>query len=295
MRFQSYSDVNTIVSRAAPSPKSADARGAGLWSLSFRPDRDTTGLFPYINAAMDDALYYEQPEHVTFLLDGFRCFLYPGMASAHLFESRDKAEGFIPQFMALLNGIDRQKAHIRPNFDRIRQIPVVDILRFLPGTNCRECGFATCMAFAAAVAKGRAPANICPGLAEPMKEEAIYPVLDAQGNLSHSVSLKIDTAGLKQHIRLQEDHIRKLEAQLKTTVHGDAPDIPIRPGKDFGLTPREIEVLEQISRGYTNNEIGSRLFISPHTVKSHMINIFNKMGVCDRTQAAVLACRNNLI
>jgi DNA-binding NarL/FixJ family response regulator len=37
------------------------------------------------------------------------------------------------------------------------------------------------------------------------------------------------------------------------------------------------------------------LTISPHTVKSHVINIFNKLGVSDRTQAAVLAIRYNLI
>lgn len=54
-------------------------------------------------------------------------------------------------------------------------------------------------------------------------------------------------------------------------------------------------MLRLIAQGYTNNEISNVLFISPHTVKSHMINIYNKLNVSDRTQAAVLATRSHLI
>jgi DNA-binding NarL/FixJ family response regulator len=63
----------------------------------------------------------------------------------------------------------------------------------------------------------------------------------------------------------------------------------------FGLTDREIEVLRLMTEGFTNNEISEQLSISPHTVKSHVIHIFNKLGVDDRTQAAVLATRHKLI
>lgn len=61
------------------------------------------------------------------------------------------------------------------------------------------------------------------------------------------------------------------------------------------LTDREIQVLRLVAKGETNNAISELLAISPHTVKSHVIHIFNKLGVSDRTQASVLAIRPHLI
>jgi len=56
-----------------------------------------------------------------------------------------------------------------------------------------------------------------------------------------------------------------------------------------GMTPREAEVLGWISRGKTNREIATLLFISPHTVRKHIENIFEKLGVRTRTAAALFA------
>lgn len=53
-----------------------------------------------------------------------------------------------------------------------------------------------------------------------------------------------------------------------------------------GMTPREAEVLGWIAHGSTNNEIAGLLFISPHTVRKHVENIFEKLEVRTRTAAA---------
>ena len=63
----------------------------------------------------------------------------------------------------------------------------------------------------------------------------------------------------------------------------------------FALTARELEVLRLVAEGCTNPEISRILSISRHTVKSHMVHIFNKLGVNDRTRAAVWAARNQLV
>jgi len=57
------------------------------------------------------------------------------------------------------------------------------------------------------------------------------------------------------------------------------------------LTEREQEVLDLIADGLNNREIGERLFISEKTVKTHVSNILGKLGLADRTQAAVYALR----
>lgn len=61
------------------------------------------------------------------------------------------------------------------------------------------------------------------------------------------------------------------------------------------LTKREIEILSQVASGMFNKEIASNLSISERTVKNHISNIFKKIDVSDRTQAAVFAIRNNIV
>jgi len=61
------------------------------------------------------------------------------------------------------------------------------------------------------------------------------------------------------------------------------------------LTDRELEVLIQVANGMFNKEIADYLNISERTVKNHIANIFKKIGVSDRTQAAVFAIKNDII
>ena len=61
------------------------------------------------------------------------------------------------------------------------------------------------------------------------------------------------------------------------------------------LSSREQEVLQALSEGYCNREIAQRLFISQETVKTHVSTVIGKLGVRDRTQAAVMALRLGLL
>jgi two-component system, NarL family, response regulator LiaR len=61
------------------------------------------------------------------------------------------------------------------------------------------------------------------------------------------------------------------------------------------LTDRELDVLKCIGEGMTNQQISEELFIGVKTVKTHVSNILGKLGLSDRTQAAVYANRNGLI
>jgi DNA-binding NarL/FixJ family response regulator len=66
------------------------------------------------------------------------------------------------------------------------------------------------------------------------------------------------------------------------------------PGVD-GLSGREIEVLTHVARGSSNKQIARHLYISEATVKSHLIHIFSKLGVTDRTAAVMVALERGLL
>jgi DNA-binding CsgD family transcriptional regulator/tetratricopeptide (TPR) repeat protein len=66
-------------------------------------------------------------------------------------------------------------------------------------------------------------------------------------------------------------------------------------GNPDGLSTREVEVLRFVARGFTNAEIGERLFISPHTVARHVQNVLDKTGMSNRTEATAYAFRNGLM
>lgn len=70
-----------------------------------------------------------------------------------------------------------------------------------------------------------------------------------------------------------------------------APPTPETPPGWDELTPRELEILTLLAQGANNREIAAQLYIAEKTVKNHITNILGRLGVRDRTQAAILANR----
>jgi DNA-binding NarL/FixJ family response regulator len=70
----------------------------------------------------------------------------------------------------------------------------------------------------------------------------------------------------------------------------------MRRGRDAAeLSARELDVLRHVARGCTNREIGAHLHVSEATVKTHLLNVYAKLGVADRTAAVVDALRRGLL
>ena len=76
-----------------------------------------------------------------------------------------------------------------------------------------------------------------------------------------------------------------------------AQNVPVGPESSIGetLSEREREVLKWMARGFSNADIAQRLFLSEGTVKNYITSLFTKLGVSDRTQAAVVALRYGLV
>ncbi len=71
-------------------------------------------------------------------------------------------------------------------------------------------------------------------------------------------------------------------------------EFPVSGEKEPELTSREIEILQLVALGKTNQEIADHLFLSERTVRTHITNILSKLGLTNRTQAALYALRTGI-
>ena len=87
---------------------------------------------------------------------------------------------------------------------------------------------------------------------------------------------------------------RKRVPDLVTTLRDLSASSPQPVRQYFGLTPRELEIVSVILGGYSNGYIATKLSISEKTVKHHLTNIFDKLGVSNRLELALFALHHNL-
>jgi DNA-binding NarL/FixJ family response regulator len=86
-----------------------------------------------------------------------------------------------------------------------------------------------------------------------------------------------------------------MATKILREFRGPGPGEAKQPGSVNALTPREIEVLEEVVKGASNKEIADSLHVTENTVKIHLRNILEKLHVQNRIQAAVHAVRKGLI
>ncbi len=269
---------------------------AGTYGAEFEMEGDLSSLFPYINAVAKGAQFYDKPVFIKFFLDDHLCAFYPDKGAFAPASDLAEAVAFLDRLIDYVLDIDFRKGDIRPNLRKYKPISAVDIFKLLPGSNCKYCGYATCLAYAAALSRQQASLINCPHLARPAEAKAVFPVYDQEGNCVQTVSLDIDTDCLRRNLDHKETYIRTLKSQLADFERSRAIYFEEANAQlPSPLTTREIQVLEMVANGDTNREISHALEISAHTVKSHVIHIFNKLGVNDRIQASVWAASHGLL
>ncbi len=290
-------------------PGSSEAYAVSAW---FRFSRNIEFLFPYLNAVVPHCEFHPKLRFLRLEMEKVLCVLYPDKCIMSPLKDHGHAKVFSEKLVSVLNGILGKKEEIRPRFIPFEQIPVTRIIKILPGTNCGKCGFKTCLAFAAMLSKLKVRPEKCPGLGQPVREQVTYPVMDEHGRPMSHVTFHVNTC--KDAFDHDSRNISAMEKPALRPEYGPL-SVPFFPGQNSSeikdsqtspenmnhpvipdpLSPRELEVLGQMGQGLTNREIAETLCISPHTVKSHVINIFNKLGVNHRTQAVVWAARQGII
>jgi len=104
----------------------------------------------------------------------------------------------------------------------------------------------------------------------------------ARGYLTRNVSVEELCAALAHVV---------VDTRMRKMANGDPPP----PLIDVPLTERERQVLDGMSRGMSNYEIGRELFLSEDTIKTHARRLFRKLGATDRAQAVALGIRAGLV
>lgn len=123
-------------------------------------------------------------------------------------------------------------------------------------------------------------------------DEKVYPVIEAG---AFSYLLKTSRApeivqAIRQAYRGQAVFEAQITDKIMTRMRGDnRSELP-----HLHCTPREMEVLKLIGEGKSNQDIADELFIGIKTVKTHVSNILSKLGVDDRTQAAIYAYKHGI-
>jgi DNA-binding CsgD family transcriptional regulator/ArsR family metal-binding transcriptional regulator len=268
----------------------------GSYGARFQMDCDLSPLFPYINAVADHAQFYEKPVHIKFVLEKRLCSFNSMEAAFAPINDIGQALEFLPKLLDFVSDISKRSPTIIPNHKKFKPSSALDIYRLLPGSNCHICGYNTCMAFAAALSRQYTSIINCPHIARPMEARVIYPLYDQHGNVVETVSFDIDADGMHQTINSKEAIIQDLQSRLASfekdrVTNFDAANSAL----PTPLTKREIEVLCLIAHGLTNKEISADLQISTHTVKSHIIHIFNKIGVNDRAQTSAWGAKHGVL
>ena len=128
--------------------------GEPQWAIEFEIYEDVSHLFPYINSLYPDSRYFDNPHYIRFSMDERYCVLYPKSSIIKPFNDKNEALKFINHFFSVLNSINNKKDTLTLCHKTFEHVPVLEIYNRLPGTNCKNCGYESCMAFSNAVSSG---------------------------------------------------------------------------------------------------------------------------------------------
>jgi ArsR family metal-binding transcriptional regulator len=141
--------------------------GSGRYGVRVILPTDISTSFPYLNTMLDDTLYDHENRILIGVNNRRRYAFRPHEIQVGMVIDPSEAASIVEGAVELVNRVWREREDITPSF-RERKLPTVyDIYKLLPGTNCRECGYSTCLACAADIRNGVVSLERCPLLSKP--------------------------------------------------------------------------------------------------------------------------------
>ncbi|MEW6615437.1 MAG: (Fe-S)-binding protein [Thermodesulfobacteriota bacterium] len=127
-------------------------------------DDDIGKVLPYLNSVLGGFTYIKDPPAVMFKIHGKFITVYPREIAVNALRDEEEADNILEWLKKEINETWEKRAEIEPRYEGIPKPKVLEILKLLPRTNCRECGEPTCMVFATLVAQGAKGYEDCPPL-----------------------------------------------------------------------------------------------------------------------------------
>ncbi len=126
-------------------------------------EADISPAFPYINAELGGWDYDRHNQVLLLKLSAGKWItLHPQKIAIRGIRDLDEAQALLAWIQGQVNDIHERRDQITPRYTSQTGLKVMEILKLLPMTNCRACGYTTCMAFAAALREGEISLNDCP-------------------------------------------------------------------------------------------------------------------------------------
>jgi ArsR family metal-binding transcriptional regulator len=145
--------------------------GAMSFQCFAHLDQDVSEALPYLNAELGGSEYIKDPPSVMFKLHGKLLTVHGCKIAVNANKSEEEARKIIEWMKRKINRVGENRNAITPRYEGMPRPHVIQILKCLPKTNCRECGEPTCMVFATRVAEGVKGSDDCLALASMAKTE----------------------------------------------------------------------------------------------------------------------------
>ena len=133
-------------------------------------DEDICEVIPYLNAELGFQ-FIREPPSVTFKIHGRLITVHSGKIAVNALKDEAEADKILTWLKNQINEIWEQRHDIEPSYESQEQPKLIEILRLLPKTNCKECGLPTCMVFAAQAMEGVRGPEDCPPMSDENREK----------------------------------------------------------------------------------------------------------------------------
>ena len=117
-------------------------------------NEDIGDVIPYLNASLGGHAFTKEPPSVTFKVQGKLITVHPTKIALNALKDEHEAAKIVEWLIREINSAWDNRHKIEPRFEAMPTPKVIEILKLLPRTNCRECGQTTCLVFATLMAEG---------------------------------------------------------------------------------------------------------------------------------------------
>ena len=134
-------------------------------------NRDISEVIPYLNAELGGDACSDNPPFVTFKVHGKLITVHPDKIAINALKDQDEAKKVMKWMVREINRVWDERDNITPTYEVLPKPQPIEILKFLPKTNCKKCGYPTCLVFAVHVREGGVDIRQCPELNEEKLKE----------------------------------------------------------------------------------------------------------------------------